>query len=355
MTGCVFQTYLCAVIIRSIPLKKFEPMKKNLLLVFTLLVFSLLSKITVVGQTTITSDRGYAVNVTILPKVVLIDAADCKYGYNYKIALDYNISFSGDRIPSELYNIQGTLNSDSKSLYFDLPEKGGIGTTKTVDAYNRDSDCGTATVSSLGFNEVQIRISGPGINSRTINMPISNIPLPITLIDFNAQAEKAQVKLTWKTALEINNNYFSIEKSADGINWSVVKNVPGAHNSNSVLSYESFDENPYSGTSYYRLKQTDLDGKFTYSGVKVVKVTEISSNSIHAYPIPNSGNTVNFKGISDPSKLLVTVRDASGSSVYSSTLTSNSVVLPSLKPGLYMINLNNKMTGEVTNIKYVKI
>ena len=87
-------------------------------------------------------------------------------------------------------------------------------------------------------------------------------PLPIELLSFNAVLENRIVKLTWKTASETNNDFFTLEKSKDGISWESFKTVDGAGSSSSILNYEDYDQNPYSGVSYYRLKQTDFNGAF---------------------------------------------------------------------------------------------
>jgi len=113
-------------------------------------------------------------------------------------------------------------------------------------------------------------------------------PLPIELLNFNATPiNNRTVQLDWITNTEINNDYFTIEKSRDGINWFELIDVPGAGNSIETISYQDFDYSPFSGTSYYRLKQTDFDGAFTYSNVRVVNFNALSSFLV--YPNPTNG------------------------------------------------------------------
>ncbi len=85
-------------------------------------------------------------------------------------------------------------------------------------------------------------------------------PLPIELISFKAKPTKDKVQITWSTASEINNNYFSIEKSIDGYNYQEIGQVSGAGNSSQTLNYSFFDDNPFHGVAYYRLSQTDYNG-----------------------------------------------------------------------------------------------
>jgi hypothetical protein len=81
---------------------------------------------------------------------------------------------------------------------------------------------------------------------------INIVPLPIELLSFNAEAfSSGYVQLNWKTISETNNDYFSIERSADGLNFELMGIVDGAGNSNQILDYSTRDLNPLSGTGYY--------------------------------------------------------------------------------------------------------
>lgn len=111
--------------------------------------------------------------------------------------------------------------------------------------------------------------------------------LPIELIDFHAKTTtKNTVMLNWQTASERNNDYFTIERSVDGIDWLEVARVNGSGNSLSLLSYSVIDNNPYAGISYYRLKQTDFDEKYEYSEIKSVEVAPLTNSKILIYPNP---------------------------------------------------------------------
>ncbi|MBK9423627.1 MAG: hypothetical protein IPN54_05800 [Bacteroidetes bacterium] len=85
-------------------------------------------------------------------------------------------------------------------------------------------------------------------------------PLPVELLYFNAFKYNEQVKVEWVTATEINNDYYIVERSSDGTDFEMVEVVPGAGNSNFLINYFIFDKDPFSGKSYYRLKQVDFDG-----------------------------------------------------------------------------------------------
>jgi hypothetical protein len=96
--------------------------------------------------------------------------------------------------------------------------------------------------------------------------------LPITLISFNGKEDKGKVRLNWQTASEINNDYFIIDKSANGIYWSELRRVSGAGNSTSTLTYEEYDIAPNPGVNYYRLTQVDFDGASETFNVIAVEI-----------------------------------------------------------------------------------
>ncbi|MFN8166569.1 MAG: T9SS type A sorting domain-containing protein [Bacteroidia bacterium] len=105
---------------------------------------------------------------------------------------------------------------------------------------------------------------------RSFNLTVRNIALPIKLTDFNAKLRQGVVKLNWSTSSETNNDHFTIERSADGEEFAEVGTVRGSGTTTVTHNYSFTDDNPLSGVSYYRLKQTDYDGKFTYSDVKSI-------------------------------------------------------------------------------------
>lgn len=128
------------------------------------------------------------------------------------------------------------------------------------------------------------------------NPPTPNIytvggpTLPISLINFKAKASTGKVLLNWSTASETNNQSFTIERSFDGKNFEELAKVNGAGNSKNILHYSLIDYNPLIGTSYYRLRQTDFDGKTTTSDIQVVKFLEETGLKIAPNPVINRVN-----------------------------------------------------------------
>ena len=107
--------------------------------------------------------------------------------------------------------------------------------------------------------------------------------LPVELLSFEANAQDDLVTLTWATISEINNAFFSIERSANGINYKTIANLDGAGNSQGVINYEYVDRNPLDGFSFYRLKQTDFSGELDYSEVLSVYVKRSALIKIDAF------------------------------------------------------------------------
>jgi len=110
--------------------------------------------------------------------------------------------------------------------------------------------------------------------------------LPIELVYFEAKDEDEHVRTQWETSSEIDNDYFTIERSQDAQTWEALGQIDGAGNSNEVLNYSFLDENPLEGLSYYRLKQTDFHGDLSHSSVRSVYRTE---QEIEVYPNPTAG------------------------------------------------------------------
>ncbi len=121
-----------------------------------------------------------------------------------------------------------------------------------------------------------------------------SIPLPIELLEFEVFQEGENVVAKWTTLTELNNDFFTVERSADGNNWIPILKLDGAGTTNQMRSYQAVDDQPIRGLVYYRLKQTDFDGQFSYSPVKMIEMQFI--NDIKIFPNPSNG-VFNISGI----------------------------------------------------------
>ena len=127
-----------------------------------------------------------------------------------------------------------------------------------------------------------------------------SVALPISLIAFEGNLLDAEVFLSWSTATEINNDYFTIERSIDGENFSELAQIDGAGNSLEFINYEFVDDLQYldltTSTLYYRLKQTDFDGQYTYSDIIAINIDRSSGqiSSISSAYIENDQLNLTF-------------------------------------------------------------
>jgi hypothetical protein len=110
------------------------------------------------------------------------------------------------------------------------------------------------------------------------------------LLSFTATAVKDHVNLKWVTASEINNDYFTLERSKTGDSFEKLFNVPGAGNSNYVRYYSEEDKKPLKDLSYYRLKQTDYNGASSYSGIVAVFFGDDAESGIINYYVDDHNN-----------------------------------------------------------------
>ena len=183
-------------------------------------------------------------------------------------------------------------------------------------------------------------------------------PLPIQLLSFDAKCKDSNVDLNWSTATETNNDYFTIEKSADATYWDMLKKVQGAGNSNSVLNYTASDNTPFSGVSYYRLKQTDYNGHSeTFSPVAVNCADESSQVDISYYPNPFTSQVYAVINNSISENATVSVYNILGSKVYTHTighdqlaLKSFSLDLSGLVNGIYFIEFKSDTYSGISKI-----
>lgn len=240
---------------------------------------------------------------------------------------------------------------------------------------DKTNDVGTVTISFdlTGFtvssgNDLELLIDGDGVftnatrytTGRAWNPPVvsftgvnftdgdyftiasnnSSTPLPVELLNFEAICQKVGIDIVWSTASEKNNNYFSIERSIDAVNWSEIATVSGAGNSVSTQFYSYTDFYNFFNQLYYRLKQTDYNGNYKYSQTISINNCNEEISEINIYPNPSKG--IFNIDISDREEQVrsIYVYNAEGIKVYYSDRFQSILDLTEQPSGIYFVHIN---------------
>lgn len=177
--------------------------------------------------------------------------------------------------------------------------------------------------------------------------------LPVELISFDGINKGSENELSWSAASEINNNYYSVERSTDGMDFIEIGRIQGAGNSNYQTDYQFTDEHPEEGVNYYRLRQTDFNQAYTFSQMISLNV---EASTLFVYPNPAHDKihvNLNKLPINDG---IVQVFDAQGKLVWNEQLnesqTNFQLSTESFPQGLYFMQLNAQ--GAVYKATFIK-
>ncbi len=178
-----------------------------------------------------------------------------------------------------------------------------------------------------------------------------SVLLPVELVSFEARPEQGQVRLTWTTATEHDNDYFVLERSTDDLLFGPVARVPGAGNSAHALHYTTLDPWPLKGLSYYRLRQVDYDGAATWSPVVSVNYTGADQPLAIVPTVSEDGHFM----VIAPEELvgaLFSVVDANGAVVLAGRVPAISFPLDmsSLGAGLHVFRASSGATTATVRI-----
>lgn len=288
------------------------------------------------------------------------------FGRTASVTTNVTVTNDGPMLVSEpMSNQDAAQNTDVDVVFSGLPssicgtvdiflstDDGDNYTALATDVANTGSHTvtipGGAAVSTEAYILVQCHTtSGTLFGSCTAFQvsPMFNITaaLPVELSDIKAEKSGRVNKVLWSTTREENNVGFELERSEDGRTWEKMAFIAGVGNSESLLNYEWTDENPLSPLSYYRLRQIDSDGQFSYSKlVKVVRENHV--NAVSVFPNPNTGvfNVVWSENIN--TEVQMELFDLTGRVLHRQVFseTANTVNLESLPTGTYFMILQNE-------------
>lgn len=257
-------------------------------------------------------------------------------------------------------NASGTaVDVGSIDIHFDLTGLGPVTASQLRLLVDTDNDgvfndetpiSGATNISGNIYGFTGVTAIGNNMRFTLGTTNISQTPLPVELLFFNAAPNQNQVDLAWATASEANCNYFTVERSADAQNWHAIVEQKGMGKSSQRTDYSGTDPYPLNGLSYYRLKQVDNDGVYAYSQVVPIQ------NHVHAavdlipniYPNPLDGHILNIDlGQYIENQINIQITDLSGKCIFFHTFIIDDEVrtlqvdLPKpLARGMYLVEVN---------------
>ncbi|MEQ9466630.1 MAG: hypothetical protein RLN88_04410 [Ekhidna sp.] len=237
---------------------------------------------------------------------------------------------------------QGSFTGSGKVYATSYGPVGGPGNPTTGDwiddeTGNTSQSESVTDLSGDGFSEIEEFINGGGTT-----------PLPVDLLYFTTESNE-EIKLSWATATELNNDFFSIERSEDGKYFYEIGRVAGNGDSNEVIEYEFTDKFAFAPIEYYRLKQVDFDGQFEYFQVHRVETgLAKEKNEFTAYPTIVKNGQMNLSSTKPFQIQNITFYSLSGGeskSLNEQLVQENplnySVNLSGLEKGIYLIKLSS--------------
>jgi microcompartment protein CcmK/EutM len=207
-------------------------------------------------------------------------------------------------------NMDASLTNVSRCEYWSLQKTGGASNPFIAASWNTNS-CGVSSVADLRvarWDAALLRWRDMGSASTSGNVTAGSVlasvnssvygiytigstttanVLPIELTDFDAELDNGIVHVHWETMSEVNNDYFTVERSSDGSTFTKIGIVAGSGNSTVERSYSFDDTSPLSGLSYYRLIQTDYDGKFEIFDPVTIRTEDIGGGFKVLAIVPN--------------------------------------------------------------------
>ncbi|PVD51553.1 hypothetical protein DC498_14105 [Terrimonas sp.] len=207
----------------------------------------------------------------------------------------------------------------------------------------------TLTITTSGtYYVVVTNTDASGLSLISSPLSVSEV-LPLEWIGFTAQSCSGNICLTWITQNEYNTSHFEVEKSSDGVNFKKLHAVI-SKNSSSKNEYSYTDMNPEEKYVYYRIKQTDKDGKYTYS--KTVLINNAAPHSLQFYPNPANDYFI-IQGVRKSFKIII--YNSAGLVVKQETGVKEGipVYINNLNPGVYIAKIIDSSNNEII-LKLIK-
>lgn len=269
---------------------------------------------------------------------------------------------SGNNTAPVNWDVAGTFPTMAATVDILLSTDGGL--TYPITLASAVPNTGSYNVNIPSVNTTTGKVMVRGTNNVFFNIQdellIIHDPMPVTFISFTARKEGRKSVLNWSTATETNSDKFIVERSSNGTEFKeVIGTVKAAGNSTTVQNYSLVDNAPFNKWNYYRLKQIDLDGKFTYSNIASVYFSKDNSSIVSIYPNPVKDQTTIDFYTERAGKVKMEVYDSKGALVSSQTYNSvtgmnrTTINVQSLSTGIYTLKCYtaNELIGVTKLIK----
>ncbi len=318
----------------------------------------------------------YIYDLAIQPDGKIVAAGTAGSSFSHMVVIRFNSDGSvdtafGDKPGYSILQMESgsgkaydvTVTSDKKIIlsglyYLSGHTDMGFGAAKYNEDGSLDVSFGDNGLAVAGFDEID-GVGGAGIVGEDGKITIggwgyhlddhqfdhsfitmvrfnNEIILPIIYSKFSATQTKEYITLNWQTTTELNNKYFAVERSSNAVNYTAVAQVNSIASGAAVQDYAYTDKLPLAGTNYYRLKQVDKDGKFSYS--KTVSIGYIKPGSIQLFPNP-AKDKLTVKGLNAAITSTIAVLDIQGKQLlqFTAKAAAYSFSIGSLAPGTYMV------------------
>jgi len=244
------------------------------------------------------------------------------------------LSDNGGNTFVKIMNYNGYSYEDDKYFYFNLDisalalQKGLSLTSNFIIKFQQ-------------YGYEPINSDGISIDDISITQETS---LPVELISFKINQDDNKIRLNWQILTEVNNAYYTVESSIDCENWEEIGKVQSLGNSTTLQNYTFTDNNINTYITYYRLKQTDFDGKFAYLAQKSFKFIPLFNSNNLIFPNPCK----EYLTISGYTNTEIIILNSIGQDISNQVEISNdsnqiSLKVSKLRKGLYFLKLNNKL------------
>jgi len=263
------------------------------------------------------------------------------------VTIDSKISYAGS-----LYIIvEGTLKIKSGGTSLSMGSNSMIDIRSGGILKTEGGGGGSSQTIKINGTTVWRKSDGNKTGPYMIDETGGFVPLPVTLLSFNVASVSNSVLITWSTSNEINNQYYTIEKSIDGGAFEKVTDLYTNFNTTSVTNYTYTDKEVNSNV-VYRLSQTDMDTKLTYLASKSI-LSNTKAVSFNVWPNPATGGVLNINIPQSDEIYTIELYTLTGEKVYNAQMTSMNTEVnlgSDIAKGIYMLMLKSA-SGQTSNTK----